>query len=482
MRYAEHGRLAELLEQLGTSYGDFPAFQYRGRTFTYQQLCSIVETKVQDYAAMGVEESSAIGVLADDPAEFITDVFAILRLDAFVVLLAAETTSWELDRLFESVDFSGVLSARPLGSGSSCPVNARQFTRTRRKCESSIRGPAVGYITSGTTGAPRLAIRSLSAVLVEAVSLRTELELQPGARMAIVVPFHHSYGFDVGVVTGLLAGMRLFGYPLMPPSAYLAEFSQAAIEIVPLVSPQLRLLANACTKPIFSRLRVICAGVPLDAGTQKLAYERLGCKILQMYGTTETGTISITKWGDRYTSVGRPCHHIQVRLDPLPSQYEGSEAGNEGVVAVSSAALFDGYVAGGSVDPSSIESGWFSTGDCARLVDGEIELSGRLSCAINIAGVKVSPEEVESALLEFPAVQKVLVVAIEDALAHQRMKAYVTPATVDVEALRRFCESRLSASKRPHYYQAVAELSATASGKVLRRADVGGNSGDAVKE
>ena len=72
------------------------------------------------------------------------------------------------------------------------------------------------------------------------------------------------------------------------------------------------------------------------------------------------------------------------------------------------------------------------------------------------------------ALLEFPTVHAALVSGVDDALTHQRIRARVTPADVDLQQLRRFCEARLSATKQPHYYEAVAALATTPSGKVIR--------------
>jgi acyl-CoA synthetase (AMP-forming)/AMP-acid ligase II len=140
------------------------------------------------------------------------------------------------------------------------------------------------------------------------------------------------------------------------------------------------------------------------------------------------------------------------------------------VVTVRSQALFEGYVTSDGIDRRPVETGWFSTGDCARWVDGRLALLGRLSSAINVGGVKVSAEEVEAALLEFPGVRTALVTGADDTLRHQRINAFVTPADVDVNALRRFCEERLSPSKRPHYYEAIAALATTPSGKVIRAA------------
>jgi acyl-CoA synthetase (AMP-forming)/AMP-acid ligase II len=313
-------------------------------------------------------------------------------------------------------------------------------------------------------------------MLDEAIAMEAELDLSPGTRLATMVPVHHSFGFGDCVLSGMLAGVEVHSIPrMLLPSACLAELVDKHIDAVAMVPPQLRLLADASKSALALAPSVLSAGAPLDARTAQLATERIGCPIGQVYGTSETGVIGVAQPRLGGTlCVGAPSHHVDVRLDALPPEWtsSGCAAGvPEGVVSVRTKALFEGYVSRSGVDTSAIGHGWFVTGDRARWVGDQLQLLGRLSSAINVAGVKISAEEIESALLEFPGVNLALVFGVDDPLTHKRIKALVTPANIDLAALRRFCEERLSPSKRPYYYEAVASIPATASGKVLRRSN-----------
>lgn len=474
MREESRADFVSALNHVVSTLGDQPAFRYDDRVLTYAEFSSAVERKVATYS-LEIGDSATVGVVADDPIEFLTDVFALLKLQAFCVLLAADITGWELERLSRMVRVSHMVSTAPVYERSIC-LGGRVLACLDDEHEPVVQGPCLGFLTSGTTGHPRIAVRSERALLVEAMAMRLEFHLNPGCRLATLVPLHHSFGFGDCALTGILAGVEVCSYPRMHPSAYLAHFEQLRIDIAALVPAQLRLLAEACEAPVFERLSVLSAGAPLDARTAQLASERLRCAVGQVYGTSETGVIAVAPPGEgAHCSVGAPSHHVEIRLDPLPPDWvsAGSTAATQGIVAVRSEALFAGYVTPDGIDRRPIRSDWFSTGDCARLVEGRLQLSGRLSSAINVAGVKVSPEEVEAALLEFPSVRGALVTGMDDALAHQRMKAFVTPADVDLEQLRRFCEERLSVSKCPHYYEAVESLATTPSGKVIRSQWVG---------
>jgi acyl-CoA synthetase (AMP-forming)/AMP-acid ligase II len=460
---------AAALNDVVSTHGDRPAFRCAECMLTYAELGALVERKTTAYESAGINRLSVVGAIADQPAEFLTDVFALLRLQALVVLLPAEITAWELERLSGAVQLSHILSAAPINA--SIPVGPVRFLTAVHDARISLtQGPGLGFLTSGTTGRPKVALRTEQAMLVEAAAMRHELDLTPGRRIASIVPVHHSFGFGDCALSGILAGAEVYSYPRMHPSAYLAAFKDSAIDVVALVPPQLRLLAQACNAPVFASLSVFSAGAPLDARTDRLARQRLGCMVGQVYGTTETGVIAVAPPSEgSAASVGKPAHHVEVRLEKLPSGWEATaEVPDEGVVTVRSLALFEGYMTLDGIDRRAVDTGWFSTGDRARFVEGRLQLLGRISCAINVAGAKVSPEEVEAALLDFPAVRSALVLGVEDVLSHQRIKACVTPADVDLKALRRFCEERLSPTKRPHYYEAVAALATTPSGKVVR--------------
>ncbi len=459
------------LDEVVSACGDRPAFRFADRALTYAELGAAIGDKRVAYDAAGIHSTSTVGVIADDAAEFLTDVFALLMLQAFAVLLPSGTTSWELERLSRHVRLSHVLSTAPLGPSSGPVGRARGLTRLGADTVPIGRGPRLGFLTSGTTGQSKVALRTGHAMLSEAVAVRRELSLTPGRRLAVMVPLHHSFGFGDCALTGMLAGAEVIGFPPMHPSAYLSGLERAAIDLVALVPSQLRLLAEACQHPSFGRLSAFSAGAPLDSRTAELATARLGCQVGQVYGTSETGVIAVAPAVEGGSAVvGKPSEHMEVRLESLPPGWDVASpaAGPEGIVTVRSPALFEGYVTLDGIDDRSLQTGWFSTGDCARWAEGRLQLLGRLSSAINVAGVKVSAEEVEAALLEFPAVRSALVTGVEDGLAHQRIKAYVTPEHVDLKALRHFCEAHLSPPQRPHYYEAVPALATTPSGKVIR--------------
>jgi acyl-CoA synthetase (AMP-forming)/AMP-acid ligase II len=126
-----------------------------------------------------------------------------------------------------------------------------------------------------------------------------------------------------------------------------------------------------------------------------------------------------------------------------------------------------GYLYQDRVDAAPVANG-FVSGDIGRRTPDGLVIVGRLANCVNVGGTKVSPEEVEAVLLEFPTVRSCLVDGVPDGRLGQRIRATVTPADVDLPALQAFCRQRLSGVKLPSRFLSTDTLETTATGKVIR--------------
>ncbi|MEQ9123578.1 MAG: AMP-binding protein, partial [Alphaproteobacteria bacterium] len=138
--------------------------------------------------------------------------------------------------------------------------------------------------------------------------------------------------------------------------------------------------------------------------------------------------------------------------------------------------LFDGYLlADGGVDRGQFRNGWYYTGDTARKdADGYFWFVGRADDLISSAGYRISPFEVESALLEHPAVAESAVVGYPDPTRGQVVKAFVilakgeTPSEALAQDIQDFCKNLTAPYKYPRIVEFVTELPKTISGKIRR--------------
>jgi acyl-CoA synthetase (AMP-forming)/AMP-acid ligase II len=290
------------------------------------------------------------------------------------------------------------------------------------------------------------------------------------------LPLHHAYGFGLAALAAPLAGATTLVTGADRPRMLLRALDQHDVTLVAGVPPMLRLLTEAATARPKRRIGYLTAGMLLDPRTAELVGTVLGGWIGEVYGTTETGPICVrppVPWQDA-RSLGRPLPGVRVDLRPLGEVPEPQPSADtpdvaSGLVVVHSPTAMTGYLHEDRVDAAPVADG-FVVGDIGRRTPDGLVIVGRLANCVNVGGAKVSPEEVEAVLLEFPAVRSCLVDGVPDERLGERIRATVTPADVDLPALQAFCRQRLSGSKLPSRFLSIETLETTATGKVIRPA------------
>jgi acyl-CoA synthetase (AMP-forming)/AMP-acid ligase II len=192
-----------------------------------------------------------------------------------------------------------------------------------------------------------------------------------------------------------------------------------------------------------------------------------------MYGLTETTTracyVPPERLDQKRGSCGRPLRGLELRItDPdgrvLPPEQVGE-------VEVRGPNVMLGYFEEPELTRRTIVDGWLKTGDLGRL-DSEsyLYLEGRTKDIIKCAGERISPAEIEGALLTHPGVADAAVVGIPDPILGEAVKAFVIPRqeAPDPGDLRRHCALNLSHHKIPREFAIVRELPRTPTGKVQR--------------
>ena len=280
-------------------------------------------------------------------------------------------------------------------------------------------GPPPGSVlvaTSGSTGEPRVVV--LPAAALRASAAATAARLGGPGRWLLALPADHVAGVQV-IVRALLAGAAPAthvreadaagrGLPGgitaldLRPGFRPAAFAAATAALGPgrrytsLVPTQLRRLLDAGAAPV-DALRtyaaVLVGGAALDPGLRARAAEE-GVPVVATYGMTETAG------GCVYD--GRPLDGVHVRLDG-------------GRIVLGGPTVAAGYLGGPAFDPDASGRRWFRTSDLGRLVDGRLEVLGRVDDVIVTGGEKVAPAAVERVLAAQPGVRAACVVGLPDA-------------------------------------------------------------------
>ncbi len=349
---------------------------------------------------------------------------------------------------------------------------------------------ALLHYTSGTTGMPKGAMHAHAAVLVQQVSARLALDIHPEDVFWCTADPGWVTGTSYGIMAPLTLGATLLcDEAEFEPVRWLSTLRGERVNVwytsPTAVRMMMRLAAELPARAPFPDLRFIASvGEPLNPEAVHWSQKAFGLPIHDNWWQTETGAIMIANFAAlpiKPGSMGLPLPGVEaslLRRGPHRSVTPVTQADVEGELAIraSCPSLFRGYLGEPERYAECFADGWYLTGDIARRdADGYFWFLGRADDVILSSGHLIGPFEVESALLEHPAVGEAGAIGVPDALATERVKAFVTLKSgwQAGEALRQellaHARRRLGAVVAPKEVEFRVELPKTRSGKIVRR-------------
>ncbi len=347
--------------------------------------------------------------------------------------------------------------------------------------------PSVLHYTSGTTGQPKGAQHVHGALIAQYLTARRVLDLRPDD----VYWCNADPGWVTGTSYGIIGPWANGITQVVLDSGFNAErwyaFLQKHRVTVWYSAPTaIRLLMREGLELVrrfdLGSLRHLASvGEPLNAEAVIWSREAFGREFHDTYWQTETGCIVITNLPGmpiKPGSMGRPFPGITAAvLDPKTHE-PLTRAGAVGLIALRPGwpSMMRAYWRNPAAYESRFRNGWYVTGDRASVDhDGYFWFVGRDDDVINTGGHLVGPFEIESALLEHPAVAESAAVGKPDPVNMEVVKAFVVlkpsfPPGDDLELeIMNFIRKRLSPLAMPQAIEFVASLPKTRSGKIVRR-------------
>jgi long-chain acyl-CoA synthetase len=331
----------------------------------------------------------------------------------------------------------------------------------------------VCQITSGVSGKPRIVSRTYANVDAELQNFSTLVELSERDSVLCPVPLFHSYGLCVGLLPALATGAACVLAPSLLPGDVLAltHFHNPTMLLgVPFLYELVAKSSGAddcsfaCYRYMFS------AGAPLTESLAQNLCIKLGASLNPLYGTTETGVLAVGLDQRPYRPgfVGSPLPGTEIGIFGKDrTKVPPGDTGDIGVVSRATGRYL-GLEQGDAL--GSDEAGFFP-GDIGFFdSDHNLYVTGRKFSFINVASLKVDPEEVEAALLSSGLATDCAVVGVPRREYGEFIRAYVVPKSgVSTKELRAACRQRLAPFKVPREFVVVDELPRSATGKVLRK-------------
>ncbi len=335
--------------------------------------------------------------------------------------------------------------------------------------------PALYLATSGSTGAPRLVLRSHRNVLATAENVARTLDIGSDRRFLSVVPFHYAYGFSNSLILPLLSGATLVLVRQFTPGACAGLVQREKVDTL-FGSPYIFGSLADRDPALLSTLKWCYTGGGRTPSSVVERWQvRFGIAIRQQYGTSEAGVIAIERAAHATTSslgtcTGEPIRGVEVMV--LGTGGKSLERGEIGELAVRSASVMSGYFGEPELNRSLFHHGFMRTGDLGYLDSaGNLHLTGRLGRVMNIAGVKVDPVEVERAVEMLPGVESCHVDSVPNGSGGEVIRARVVPHA-GLQVTRREvieqCRQQLAEYKFPRIIEFLDAAPISITGKIPR--------------
>jgi acyl-CoA synthetase (AMP-forming)/AMP-acid ligase II len=288
--------------------------------------------------------------------------------------------------------------------------------------------PAVILYTSGTTARPK-GVTHTHRTMLEAARLMTPDPIGPDDVILAITQLAHVSAL-LGLWAPLLQGGTTVLLKQFDPAAALDAIERFGCTYTCALPPMLQsMLEEQLLRPrrVSTIRNIVAGGDTVPVPLQHRAKEWFGVNIREIYGMTETVPLTLVPPGKvRAGSIGLAVPNVSIRLvDPLGDDVESGQIGE---IVVRSAANCLGYWNDAEATASLFEGGWLHTGDLALCdADGYYWFKGRLKQLIIRGGSNISPQEVEEALYQHPAVLEAGVIGSPDPVCGEVPVAFVVP-------------------------------------------------------
>ena len=351
----------------------------------------------------------------------------------------------------------------------------------------SSQDTALIYFTSGTTGPPKIVVHTQASYpLAHFITGKYWLDLRPG-------DIHWNIS-DTGWAKA--AWSSLFG-PWNMGATVFTYYKKGKFDPLLTIDVMQRYpITTFCGPPTAYRMMVkevpsgklnlnprhfVAAGEPLNKEIIHIWKERTGRHIYDGYGQTESVNLlaNFRCLPSKPGSMGLPTPGFTVAV--LGENGNPAPTGTEGEIAVKvkpdrPVGLFKEYLGNPEATANAFRGDWYLTGDRAyRDKDGYFWFVGRADDIMLTAGNRIGPFEVESVLIEHPAVKESAVVASPDEVRGEVVKAFIvltknfTPSDALAKELQEFVKIHAAPYKYPRKIEFVDELPKTVSGKIKRK-------------
>jgi acetyl-CoA synthetase len=485
------------------------------RNFTYNDIRQLSNTFAAFFTKLGLKPGERICIFMDRAPELYISFMGILKTGAIAQPLFSAFGDESLFTRLDNAKTSAILTQKKhlpkvrkilatlpelrhiiVIDAGDAPLREREVAFDMEKeprvekfdvYPSTAETASVLHYTSGTTGQPKGAQHVHYSIIGQYLTSKWVLDLQPND----IYWCNADPGWVTGTSYGIIGPWANGITQVVLDAGFNAEHWYAFIQKHKIsvwysAPTAIRLLMKEGTAAVrkydLSSLRHLCSvGEPLNAEAVLWSKEAFGMMFHDTFWQTETGSIMITNYPGmaiKPGSMGKPFPGVTGTVVD-PKNFEPiTKSGTVGLIAFRPGwpSMMRSYWNNPDVYNNKFKNGWYLSGDRASIdAEGYFWFVGRDDDVINTGGHLVGPFEIESALLEHPAVAESAAIGKPDPVNMEVVKAFVAlkpgfqPSDdLDLEIMN-FIRKRLSPLAMPQEIEFVKSLPKTRSGKIMRR-------------
>jgi len=505
----------DCIDKLSAKYPDKPALVWcnengEEKTYTFSELSRLSDAAARFFLSIGIKKGDMVMLILKRRAQYWFSVLGLIKIGAVSIPATHLLTKKDIAYRNEAASIEAIISVDDehildtiekandlfpvkhlikiggkrngwvsLDDGMKENMTGSDIARTTTNADLMML-----YFTSGTTGQPKMVKHSYTYPLGHITTARYWHDLHPDS-------LHLSVS-DTG--WGKASWGKMFGQWLCEAAVFVYDHerfnAQKMLEIVSRYK-----LTSFCAPPTVFRFMiredlasydlshlesVTTAGEALNPDIFHAFQKATGLIIREAYGQTETTPIALTSpyTPSRPGSLGKPSPAYDVLL--VKENGEEAAVGEEGEICIriqpgEVPGIFMGYHNDSAQTNRAWSDGLYHTGDKARFdEDRYLWFIGRVDDMIKSSGYRIGPFEVESVLLEHPAVLECAITGVPDPLRGQIVKASVilsdgyAKSDALIKELQEYVKTITAPYKYPRIIDFVTELPKTISGKIQR--------------
>lgn len=523
--------LGSMLEHWASTTPDHPFLIYpdRGLRLSYAEFNDRVDRMACGMMSLGVSEGSKVGIWAKNVPDWLTVMFAVAKLRAVLVTVNTNYKAAEVEYILKNADVHTICmidgyrdsdyvsimyeivpelklsergklrceklpelrnviylgqaklrgmynTAEVMTIGSFTDQTQYEERKSRPQCTDEVN---MQY-TSGTTGFPKGVMLTHHNILNNGKGTGELMKYTSDDKLLVCVPLFHCFGCVLALCAVITHGATMVMVEDFDPLRVLASVHKERCTILYGVPTMFIAELNHPLFDMFdlTSLRTgIMAGAVCPIETMNAVMERMHCRVISIYGLTETspgmtGTALEDSTEVRATTVGRPFPQIDVRIIDPETGLE-CPPGVQGEVCCRGWNVMKGYYKNPEATAETIDrDGFLHSGDLGiKDEQGYFHITGRIKEMIIRGGENVYPREIENYLFNMPQIKGVEVVGLASPRYGEQIAAFISlkeGQTISEEDVRLFCRGQIARYKIPKYIFFVEEFPMTASGKIQK--------------